>query len=155
MITLLVILFDLKYLSSNVPNSRLEWKIYFSEKMSKYKLNPLNIGAEVFGLDLSKQVSTETKEIIKKDVSQHRILVFRNQRRNIDYRAKSLKKNIFRPIPLLPIIVYTFKNWSINRVKFNIKHFLNSTVITTTLRLSKSSVHLPAHNSVLENIEQK
>lgn len=57
--------------------------------MSKYKLNPLNIGAEVFGLDLSKQVSTETKEIIKKDVSQHRILVFRNQRRNIDYRVNS------------------------------------------------------------------
>ena len=67
--------------------------------MSKYKLNPLNIGAEVFGLDLSKQVSTETKEIIKKDVSQHRILVFRNQRRNIDYRAKSLKKKHFSSHP--------------------------------------------------------
>ena len=53
--------------------------------MSKYKLNPLKIGAEVFGLDLSKQVSAETKEIIRKDVSQHRILVFRNQRRKIDY----------------------------------------------------------------------
>ena len=65
--------------------------------MSKYKLNPLKIGAEVFGLDLSKQVSAETKEIIKKDVSRHRILVFRNQRRNIDYLAKSRKKSFFVP----------------------------------------------------------
>ena len=44
-----------------------------------YNLLPLKIGCEVLGLDLSILSAQNVIQQLKKDVTQHRILVFRNQ----------------------------------------------------------------------------
>lgn len=44
-----------------------------------YTLRPLRVGCEVLGFDLTKELGRETVELIKNDVSQHRLLVFRKQ----------------------------------------------------------------------------
>ena len=46
---------------------------------SSYELKPLKVGAEVFGILLDKPISEPVRDQIIKDVSKHRILVFRNQ----------------------------------------------------------------------------
>jgi len=46
-----------------------------------YTIKPLKIGCEAFGIDLSsKVIPKDIIEVIKKDVTDHRILVFRNQK---------------------------------------------------------------------------
>jgi taurine dioxygenase len=44
-----------------------------------YILKPLKLGCEVIGIDLSASISTQVIEQIKQDVTEHRILVFRDQ----------------------------------------------------------------------------
>nr|XP_002740180.1 PREDICTED: uncharacterized protein LOC100373488 [Saccoglossus kowalevskii] len=44
-----------------------------------YKLTPIKLGCEVRGIDLGKHVSDEVIAQIKKDVTEHRILVFKDQ----------------------------------------------------------------------------
>lgn len=44
-----------------------------------YKLRPLKLGAEVFGIDLKAPIDKATIEEIKRDVTKHRLLVFRDQ----------------------------------------------------------------------------
>ena len=44
-----------------------------------YKLQPIKIGCEVFGIDLKQNHGDEIINIIRTDVTEHRILVFRDQ----------------------------------------------------------------------------
>jgi len=44
-----------------------------------YCLSALQLGAQVTGIDLAKEVSKEVVEVIKQDVRKHRLLVFRHQ----------------------------------------------------------------------------
>ena len=44
---------------------------------SFYKLSPLKLGYEVFGVNLSEESRPEVIEAIKKDVTKHRLLIFR------------------------------------------------------------------------------
>ncbi|CAH1244029.1 Hypp7203 [Branchiostoma lanceolatum] len=53
----------------------------FSRMAAKefYKLTPIKMRAEVRGIDLKQEIPAEVIEQIKKDVTKHRILVFKNQ----------------------------------------------------------------------------
>jgi len=44
-----------------------------------YTLTPLKVGCEVVGINLSEAVNKNTIKLIKEDVREHRVLVFRNQ----------------------------------------------------------------------------
>ena len=44
-----------------------------------YELRPIKIGCEVVGIDLKQSLCDDVIQLIKKDVTEHRILVFRNQ----------------------------------------------------------------------------
>lgn len=44
-----------------------------------YQIRALHIGIEVFGVDLNQPLSNAVKNMIMKDVTKHRIVVFRNQ----------------------------------------------------------------------------
>jgi hypothetical protein len=66
-----------------VRSCSLSFMSYFrfqTKRMARpYVLKPLKIGCEVLGIDLSILSSKTVIEQIKKDVTLHRILVFRNQ----------------------------------------------------------------------------
>ena len=49
------------------------------ESMKRYHSNPLPLGIEVFGIDLSQPINNITKQQILEDVTKYRIVVFRNQ----------------------------------------------------------------------------
>ena len=42
-----------------------------------YKLKPLKLGCEVYDIKLNNEIPSEAIEAIKKDVTKHRLLVFR------------------------------------------------------------------------------
>jgi len=44
-----------------------------------YTLTPLKVGCEVVGINLSEAVNKNTIKLIKEDVREHQVLVFRNQ----------------------------------------------------------------------------
>lgn len=46
---------------------------------SNYHVIPLTVGAEVFGIDLSKDLQQDVINKIKQDVTKHEILLFRKQ----------------------------------------------------------------------------
>ena len=45
--------------------------------MTHYQLKPIKLGAEVRGIDLKQDIDPKIIEQIKKDVTKHRILVFK------------------------------------------------------------------------------
>ena len=42
-----------------------------------YRLRPLKVGCEVHGIQLKNEITSQATEAIKKDVTKHRLLVFR------------------------------------------------------------------------------
>ena len=44
-----------------------------------YRIHPIKIGCEVFGIDLKENITDDVVQLIKEDVKNHRILVFRDQ----------------------------------------------------------------------------
>jgi len=58
------------------------WTLKGMSRVSRpYSLSPLQLGCEVTGIDLAKEQTDQVIELIRGDVRQHRILVFRGQER--------------------------------------------------------------------------
>ena len=57
--------------------------VHFARVMARnnenlfYRLTPLKLGCEVYDIQLKNEIPSESIEAIKKDVTKHRLLVFR------------------------------------------------------------------------------
>ena len=70
------ILINIRYYCTKYVGSRLK---SMEDRQRPYELRPIKLGCEVVGIDLKESLSDDVVQLIKEDVTEHRILVFRDQ----------------------------------------------------------------------------